>query len=702
NGNYIVGVRTSDSICVTIEEEAIELSSPDAPQIVSLTTSTTIGCAVDATGTITIEAIAVDGSALEYRLGENGEWSATTSYTNLGAGVYTIWVRKADGSCPVSQIVALNFDDVPAFSLAVAENSIIAGCDNQSGVIELIASGPQEALLYSLDGGATFQPEARFTGLPPGVYAPVALRLPMMGGDSCLTQGDLITILPAPVPAFEIEELNVPPNCSSNTGLLVFSVGIDSPNLQYSVDNGQSWQDTPVFEGLGTGAYMVAVRDIATGCTYLDLQQIAMNTSDATSINAIFVEQLSDCGTNDGSINVLTANNNPNETEISYDGGLTWTTDFIVSGLGSGSYDIVSRNISTGCTYAWYEPIIIDTLIAPSLLGFTVNPPSDCGANDGQLEVSLSDTTEQYILELNGPDFIFVNGTITDNLGEGVYDLTIRNADGLCALVFPDTVHIAPPFHTVIDSIETLAASNCDVQDAVISIFPANEDYEYSFDGGQSWANVSTQDSLIAQLYQIGIRPTAFPGCIAFEEVDLSIGYSVAVDWTVEWSASDGCEEEEPRDLQLLGATPDRLYSIDGGTTWSTDGTFTGLEAGLIVYISLAALDTSCINEAVDTLTVPLNEVLAVTIDTLIPPSCFDSEDGQIWLSANRPAEDLSFIWEDGTEGPELTGLGIGTYLATVSDGTCIDSLHIEIADETRISELLPGLTDTVLCGPTE
>ncbi|MEL6276757.1 MAG: hypothetical protein AAFU03_16790, partial [Bacteroidota bacterium] len=315
NGNYIVGVRTSDSICVTIEEEAIELSSPDAPQIVSLTTSTTIGCAVDATGTITIEAIAVDGSALEYRLGENGEWSATTSYTNLGAGVYTIWVRKADGSCPVSQIVALNFDDVPAFSLAVAENSIIAGCDNQSGVIELIASGPQEALLYSLDGGATFQPEARFTGLPPGVYAPVALRLPMMGGDSCLTQGDLITILPAPVPAFEIEELNVPPNCSSNTGLLVFSVGIDSPNLQYSVDNGQSWQDTPVFEGLGTGAYMVAVRDIATGCTYLDLQQIAMNTSDATSINAIFVEQLSDCGTNDGSINVLTANNNPNETE---------------------------------------------------------------------------------------------------------------------------------------------------------------------------------------------------------------------------------------------------------------------------------------------------------------------------------------------------------------------------------------------------
>ncbi|MEL6393382.1 MAG: hypothetical protein AAFR97_11565, partial [Bacteroidota bacterium] len=363
---------------------------------------------------------------------------------------------------------------------------------------------------------------------------------------------------------------------------------------------------------------------------------------------------------------------------------------------------IVSRNISTGCTYAWYEPIIIDTLIAPSLLGFTVNPPSDCGANDGQLEVSLSDTTEQYILELNGPDFIFVDGTITDNLGEGVYDLTIRNADGLCALVFPDTVHIEPPFHTVIDSIETLAASNCDVQDAVISIFPANEDYEYSFDGGQSWANVSTQDSLIAQLYQIGIRPTAFPGCIAFEEVDLSIGYSVAVDWTVEWSTSDGCEEEEPRDLQLLGATPDRLYSIDGGTTWSTDGTFTGLEAGLIVYISLAALDTSCINEAVDTLTVPLNEVLAVTIDTLIPPSCFDSEDGQIWLSANRPAEDLSFIWEDGTEGPELTGLGIGTYLATVSDGTCIDSLHIEIADETRISELLPGLTDTVLCGPTE
>ena len=65
-------------------------------------------------------------------------------------------------------------------------------------------------------------------------------------------------------------------------------------------------------------------------------------------------------------------------------------------------------------------------------------------------------------------------------------------------------------------------------------------------------------------------------------------------------------------------------------------------------------------------LTDPGNPVL--NIDSLINVSCYNSNNGQIFISVSNGMQPFSFVWSNGTTNEDADNLAAGTYTVTISD----------------------------------
>lgn len=161
-------------------------------------------------------------------------------------------------------------------------------CFNPVGSVTI--SGGNDGVLYSIDAGLTFVDTNLFEGLEPDIYDivvvnkginacafsnPVILQAPMcneaeeedcMDGldndgdglidcedDSCWPRiDDVVTTLPTNCPSLD------------NGSLEIISI---FPNLEYSIDNGETYSPDPIFSDLSQDTFDVIIRNINTLCS---------------------------------------------------------------------------------------------------------------------------------------------------------------------------------------------------------------------------------------------------------------------------------------------------------------------------------------------------------------------------------------------------------------------------------------------------
>ena len=162
-------------------------------------------------------------------------------------------------------------------------------CEDSLGFIR--ANGASANSQFSIDGGFTFQQDSLIDNLGPGIYnilirknniaacdftTPVILEDPICLETDSLSctdgidnDGDgLIDCADDDcVPQIDELEISLPNACPNldNGSITILSADL---NVEYSINGGMSFQNSPLFDNLSDGTYEVLIRSATTGCTF--------------------------------------------------------------------------------------------------------------------------------------------------------------------------------------------------------------------------------------------------------------------------------------------------------------------------------------------------------------------------------------------------------------------------------------------------
>ncbi len=138
--------------------------------------------------------------------------------------------------------------------------------------------------------------------------------------------------------------VKVDPTCTPNGTITVTATGGTGP-YQYSINGGTSYQPSNVFNGLAGGTYNVVVRD-ASGCI-TTAQVVTLALVNTMTISVAKTD--ANCTTG-GTITVTASGGGTGAYQYSINGGTTYQSSNVFTGVVAGTYNVVAQNVGSTCT----------------------------------------------------------------------------------------------------------------------------------------------------------------------------------------------------------------------------------------------------------------------------------------------------------------------------------------------------------------
>lgn len=244
------------SASVTATTKKISQSAPAAPTLAAKTESS-----------ITLNAKA----GCEYSIDGGGSWQNTVIFDGLESGTsYTLLQRYARTSTHYvsSASVPLIVVTEKAQQLAPAAPTLASKTENS---ITLNAAASCE---YSIDGGVSWQRDVLFDGLEVGTVYVLVQRYLEMDTHYASELSETLTV----VTDKSQKAAPVAPTLSSKTdSSIVLTV---QEGCEYSIDNGITWQDTVLFDGLdGNTLYSFIQRYAETAMSHASPASVALTVT---------------------------------------------------------------------------------------------------------------------------------------------------------------------------------------------------------------------------------------------------------------------------------------------------------------------------------------------------------------------------------------------------------------------------------------
>ena len=187
-----------------------------------------------------------------------------------GLGTHTITYTYTDGNGCIDS----DTDDITVIPITNVTNIAHTDetCDSDNGSITLTFTDEVSytTIEFSIDGANTW-PSAynvndnsgslTISNLSPATYD-LYVR---WGNNDCPIDLADVTIDPEPIPSIIAVTSTDPYNCPALTNGTIIVTALGNI-LQYSINGGGSYQNSPIFTGLSAGVYNVQVRDAVTGC----------------------------------------------------------------------------------------------------------------------------------------------------------------------------------------------------------------------------------------------------------------------------------------------------------------------------------------------------------------------------------------------------------------------------------------------------
>ena len=485
------------------------------------------------------------------------------------------------------------------------------------------------------------------------------------------------------------------------------TVNITSPSggygtYEYTINGGIAWQISGNFTGLGPGYYNVQIRDAANPNCVIILNS-SLRITEPPILAAIVNRTNITCfGSDNGTITISGATGGYGTYEYSIDGGTSWSASGNFTNLQPATYDVRLRDASyTGC-YVILNPQLVIT--EPAILNATVTGRDvTCfGATDGQIMISgPSGGSGTYLYSINGGTSWQGSGTF-NNLAVGTYDVRIRDAaTPACIIVLNSSLSITQP--AVLNA--SIASTNVTCfggNDGTITVSGAtggSGTYEFSINGGGSWRSSGSFANLTPGSYNILIRDAANPGCI----VVLNNSYVVTQPGILSATISKtdiSCSGNNDGTITITspsGGYGTYEYSVNGGISWQTSGSYTNVTPGTYDIRIRDAAYPACMVILYPNLVItePLTLSMSSTGDVTL--NCFGGHDGMGTFYVYGGTMPYTFLVVSNTTGGTVAAPGFNSQTFFVAGA---GSITVSVVDyngcsaQMTINVIQPPLLD--------
>ena len=443
--------------------------------------------------------------------------------------------------------------------------------------------------------------------------------------------------------------------------ITISSAAGGSGTYEYSIDGGTTWHHSGSFAGLVSAMYDVQIRDAANPVDIVDLDGAGniMIFQPAALSAIILTTNVSSFGANDGTIMITSPSGGSGLYVYSIDGGISWTSATTFAGLSCGTYNvIIGDGIQTGCLVDLDGSVnTVITQPASDISAIVTSTIVTCyGANDGTITIS-SATGGSGSYEYNILGTAWQSSGSFAGLIPGIYNVHIRDAADHTNVIdldgWGDTWIFSPGLLSA--NINLTNVSCYGANDGTITISSPSGGwlgpYEYSLNGGTTWqSSVSFTGLTASSTYNLQIRDAAHIGCVV--DLDGSVNTSITQPNTLTATVAftnvtiDGANDGTITISSPAGGYGTYEFSIDGGTTWQSSGSFTSLANGTYNTLIRDAAHVGCSIDLDGTMNTTITQA---TITGIEPAGNWD-----VKLYPNPTTDNLTLIIGEGEENVEI------------------------------------------------
>ncbi|MDP4265190.1 MAG: gliding motility-associated C-terminal domain-containing protein, partial [Bacteroidota bacterium] len=419
-GTYTITIRDANNCTSTTP---VIITNANGATVTATGTNTTCGNnngSIIATGT---------GGIIPYQYSIDGGviYQASNTFSNLGAGIYTVTIKDANNCVNTSTPVTIT-NSIGATVTATATNTT---CGNSNGSITATGAGGTIPYQYSIDG-VNFQVSNIFTGIVAGTYT-VTIR----DANHCT---NTISVTVANTNGATVTATSSNTTCGNNNGSITATGTGGTIPYQYSID-AVNFQISNIFNGIAAGIYIVTIRD-ANNCTN-SISVTVANTSGAT---VTATSSNTSCGNNNG---VITATGVGGAAPYQYSiDGVNFQASNIFNGIAAGTYTITIKDANNCINTS--SPVII-TISNP----VTVNAGNDITLCEGASRqfTAISNAAQFSWSPSTGLSNPFILNPVVSPATTTTYVLTATN--GQCSQTDTITVLVnaAPIAHAGADQL---------------------------------------------------------------------------------------------------------------------------------------------------------------------------------------------------------------------------------------------------------
>ena len=458
-GTYTYTV-TNDAGCISPESQSFTVN---APLPVPGTPTQTVDCTLGFNHAV-VTVLSPSETGLEYRL-DAGTWQTSNIFNNVVNGTHTVTVRNTSGCTATGPEFSVNCGCVtpPLLTLGASSGSTC-------GVTAVTVTGntfggSATSVTITENGGGTITPASATVSPFSFTYTPVAGDAGRVVVITVTTNNPLGTPCAAATATYSLTVNANPvapvpgtvthPTCAVPTGSVVLNslpatgdwTITRSPGGQTTTGSGISTTIT----GLAPGTYTFTVTN-ALGCISVASTNVVINAQPATptapvvgaitqptcalSTGSVALSGLPDAGT-------WNLTRTPGNVTISGTGATRTVTS-----IPPGTYTFTVANAAGCVSPASAEVVINPQPVTPNapVIGTITHPTCDLATGSILLE-NMPETGEWNLVRYPGGTSSTGTGSSTtiSSLPAGIYNFTVRNADGCTSLVSANAVINAQP-----------------------------------------------------------------------------------------------------------------------------------------------------------------------------------------------------------------------------------------------------------------
>jgi PKD repeat protein len=311
---------------------------------------------------------------------------------------------------------------------------------------------------------------------------------------------------------------------------------------------------------------------------------------------------------------------------------------------------------------------------------------ASCGSNDGEIDIQVSGSGSYHYSIDNGASF--QSSGIFSGLASGTYQVVVTDG-GSCE--YNETVTIDSQGGAVINSVNSSSVfchSDCN---GSIQINATGASL-YSIDGGTSFQASNQFTDLCADTYLVVVDDGS--GCLVSETVVVTEPSAISHSTQ---STHTSCGQANGQiSVNATGGTSPYEYSIDNGTSSSSNSTFNNLVSGTYHVV---VIDANGCQTTTDIVMINASQGISLSQNS-VDDQCNEGN-GSINITASGGSSPYDYSWSPNVSSTSsASNLNSGTYTVTVSDNEgCSESITVNLGNQGEVNATASASSQSICEG---